>query len=248
MRDLRRKRLGDRLDDDTEGPGLGHRAGICEDRLPILLLAPLRPEAAEHIHRLRCKPHMRHHRHAALDEKANCRRHAHAAFELHRAAAGLAHHPRAGLKRPLRRGLIGAERHVHHHKRLLRRAHHRLPVQDHHLKADRHGGRQAMQHHPERIADQQQVTGLIRQPRRDGVIGGEANDRGRALPCADIGSGETLGEDRLGHGGHSGRHSCQAVLAGAADAVAARERGKGRARNLSDRIMDLKSAGCLGLI
>ena len=135
---------------------------------------------------------MAHHRNAALGQERDGLGHAHAAFELDRAAAGFLHDPRGTVEGLLARSLVGAERHIDHDQRALRAAHHRLPLQDHHLERDRHGRFQAVHHHAERVANQDEVAMLVDQARRMRVIGGERDDRLAALARADIRRGDPL--------------------------------------------------------
>jgi hypothetical protein len=92
---------------------------------------------------------MAHHRHAALDQESDGVGHAASAFKLDRTAAGLLHHPCRRGERLLLRSLIGAERHIDHHQRALRSAHHREPLQNHHVEGDRDGGLEPVHHHAE---------------------------------------------------------------------------------------------------
>ena len=82
-----------------EGSGRGHRLGIGADRLRRMRVAALHLEAADGVERLRRQADMAHDRDAALDQEADGLRHALAAFELHRAAAGLLQDPRGGPER-----------------------------------------------------------------------------------------------------------------------------------------------------
>ena len=81
----------------------------------------------------------------------------------------------------------------------LRAAHHREPLQDHHVERDRHGGLEPVHHHAERIPDQDHVAIAIDQPRGVGVVGGEAHDRLAALAGADVGRGQPLDLVLRGH-------------------------------------------------
>jgi hypothetical protein len=133
---------------------------------------------------------MAHDRHAALNQEGDGLRHAPAAFEFDRAAAGFLEHARRRGERLFLRGLVGAERQVDDDQRALRAAHHREPLQDHHLECDRHGGLEPMHHHAERIADQNEVAITVEDARRVRMIGGEALDRRAALAGADARRGQ----------------------------------------------------------
>jgi len=110
------------------------------------------------LNRLRRQTDVTHHRHAALGQKRDGLRHAPAAFDLDRAAAGLFHHPRRRGEGLLFRSLVGAERHVDDDKRPLRAAHHRVTLQDHHVERDRHRRLEPVHYHasesPTRITSQ----------------------------------------------------------------------------------------------
>ena len=103
------------------------------------------------------------------------------------AAAGFLENTRGGDKSLLLRGLVGAERQVDHHQRALRAAHHRAALHDHHVEGDRQGALDAVHHHAEQVADQDDVAMLVEDARGVGVIGGERDDRVAALAGADIG-------------------------------------------------------------
>ena len=191
-RDLPRQRLGDRLDHDREGPGVGDRLGVVLDRLPAAFVAALRAKRAERVDRLRRQPDMAHHGNAALGQERDGLRHPRAAFELHRAAMGFLQYPHRGMKRLLLRGLIGAERHVDHDQRMLRTAHHRVSLQDHHVERHRHRGLETVHDIAEGIADQNDVAMAIDQRRGMRVIGRQHHDRLAVLAGADIRRGFAL--------------------------------------------------------
>jgi len=124
---------------------------------------------------------MAHHRHAALDQVFDGGRHRHAGLDLHRLGAGLLHDAHGVLIGELRRAFVGAEGHVDDHHGPLGAAHHRLAVQDHHLQRHADRVRQAVQHHADAVADQQQVAVRIQDLRHRGGVGGQADDRRLAL-------------------------------------------------------------------
>ena len=76
------------------------------------------------------------------------------------------------------------------HQRALRAAHHRVTLQDHHVKRHRHGGFETVHHHAERVADQDDIAIGVDDARGVRVIGGQAHDRLAALAGADIGRGQ----------------------------------------------------------
>ena len=92
----------------------------------------------------------------------------------------------------LLRGFIGTERHVDHHQRAARAAHHRVALQDHHVERDRDRGLEPVHHHAERIADQDEVAMAVEHARGVGVIGGQRDDRLAALAGADIRRGQAF--------------------------------------------------------
>ena len=121
------------------------------------LVMAARAVAAERIDRLRRQPDMAHHRHAAPGQERDRLGHLLAAFELDRHAAGLGHHPGGGAERLLRRGLIAAERQVDDDQRVLGRPHHRGAMRDHHVERDRQGAVEAVDHHRQAVADQEEI-------------------------------------------------------------------------------------------
>jgi hypothetical protein len=135
---------------------------------------------------------MGHHRNAALGQESDGLGHARAALELDRAAVGLLEDARGGAERLLLRRLIGAERHVDDDQRLLRAAHHRPPLQDHHLQRHRQRGLETMHHIAERVADEDDVAIAIDQRGRMGVIRGEHHNRLAILAGENIRCGLSL--------------------------------------------------------
>jgi len=135
---------------------------------------------------------MAHDRDATFDQESDGLGHTATAFELHGTAAGLLHHPRSRHEGLLPRRLVGAERHIDHDQRAPRAAHHRQPLQDHHIERDRHRRLQPMHHHAQRIADQDKVAVPIEQARGMGMIRGETDDGVAALAGTDVGRGQPL--------------------------------------------------------
>ena len=82
-----------------------------------------------------------------------------------------------------------------------RAAHHRLAVQDHHLQGHADGVGQAVQHHADEVADQQQVAELVEDLGHGRGVGGQADDRLAALARGDLGRGDPADLD-----GTLGRH------------------------------------------
>ena len=68
----------------------------------------------------------------------------------------------------------------------------RAAMHDHELERHRQRGLEAMHHHAERVADQNEVHIFVGDGRGMGVIGGQRDDRLAALARADIGCGGAL--------------------------------------------------------
>jgi hypothetical protein len=89
----------------------------------------------------------------------------------------------------LRRFFIAAERQIHDHDRPVRSAHHGRAMRDHHVQRHLHGGIQAINHLPQRIADQQHIAMLVEDLRHAGRIGGQHDDGFAILAFGDGGHG-----------------------------------------------------------
>ena len=130
---------------------------------------------------------MRHDRNAALGEKADSVGHAHAAFDLDRAALGLLDHPR-GVVEGLRGAfLVGAKRHVDDDQSPLGAAHHGPAMHDHQVERHRKGRLKTVHDHAKRVADQDEIDIAVGDGRRMGMIGGERHDRLASLAGDDLG-------------------------------------------------------------
>ena len=99
---------------------------------------------------------------------------------------------RGGMERLLLRGLVRAERHVDHDQRMLRAAHDRASLQDHHIERHRDGSFQPVHDHAEGIADENEIAMAIEEPRRMRVVGGQTHDRLATLVRADVGCRQPL--------------------------------------------------------
>jgi hypothetical protein len=75
---------------------------------------------------------------------------------------------------------------------MLRAAHHRMALQDHHLQRHRHRGLEAVHDIAEGIADQDDVAIAIDQCGRVGVIRGQHHDRLGVLAGTNIRRGLAL--------------------------------------------------------
>ena len=120
---------------------------------------------------------MRHDRDPAPGQVADSGGHLDPALQLDRVAAGFLDDARGIAEGDLGGLLERAERHVHHHQRRGRAPHGRLPVHDHVLQ--RHAQRvgHAVDHHPETVADQQQIADLVADRGHMGGVGGQADQR-----------------------------------------------------------------------
>src|SRR3989475_10792300 len=109
---------------------------------------------------------------------------------LHRGGTGR-QEPAGVPPRLLHAELIGQERHVGDHQRVLRSPGHQLGVVEHVL--HRHGQRVllTLAHHPERIPDQQHLeAGLFRDAREERVVGRDHHDLAAfRLPFAKVRDG-----------------------------------------------------------
>ena len=132
---------------------------------------------------------MAHHGNAALAEKCNRIRHPHTAFELDGATMGFLQDPHGGMERLLLRRFIGTKGHIDHDQRVARAAHHRAPLQDHHVERHRDRGLESVHDVAEGIADQDDVAITIDQGRRMRVIGRQHHDRIAVLARANVGRG-----------------------------------------------------------
>jgi hypothetical protein len=134
---------------------------------------------------------MAHDRDAALDHVVDGFGHGRAALDLHRLGARLLHDPGGVVIGRLGAAFVGAEGHVDDDHGLARPTHHRLTMQDHHLHGHADGVGQAMNHHAEAVADQQQVAVVVENLGDRGGIGGEADNGIAALAGGDVRRRET---------------------------------------------------------
>ena len=163
---------------------------------------------------------MAHDRDAAPDQTVDGFRHVPAAFELDALAADFGHHPGAVAEGLGRRFLVAAERHIDDDAGRLGAAHHGLAVGDHHVEGNAQRAVQAVQHHAQAVADQQQVDMRVEQAGDRRRIGGQTDHRRAALARADIGCGQPPAGSR--------RIALDAHIAGPASARI-RSRGHSRA-------------------
>ena len=128
---------------------------------------------------------MRHHRDAAFGKELHRGRHHRAAFQLHRRRTGFLHHTRRRAEGGLRAFFIGTERQIDHHHAAIGTTNHCGAVRDHHVQRYLHRGVEAIDHLPQRIADQQQIAMRIEQLRHARGVSGEHHDRLTALALLD---------------------------------------------------------------
>ena len=100
---------------------------------------------------------MPHHRNAALGQMPHGRLHARAAFEFYRLRAGFLNRARCVVKRMRWAFFISAKRQINDHQRLLRAAHHRRAMGNHHFERDAQRRFHAVHHHAEAVAHEQEV-------------------------------------------------------------------------------------------
>jgi len=138
---------------------------------------------------------MAEHRDAALDQEGYSFGHGRTALQLHAGTAGLRHYPGRAAERLRRAFLVAAERQVHDHQGRGGAAHDGATMRDHHLERDRHRAGQAVDHHAQAVADQEQVAGRIQKARHRRGVGRQADQGFSTL---------ALPESRYGHAARSG--------------------------------------------
>ena len=189
----RARRSFDPLDHQRKRAGLGDGDPVGDNLAAFLLVVAARAVAAERVDRLRGEADMAHHRDAAPGEERDRLGHLLAAFELYRQAAGLGHDPGGGAERVRWRRLIRPKRQIHDNRRVARRPHHRSAMRDHHVEG--HGQRavEAVDHHRQAVADQEQVDLRVEQPRHRGGIGRKTHQLVAAFAAFDLADREALG-------------------------------------------------------
>ena len=210
-RDRPRQRLDDVLEHDREGAGFGDRAGIGAHLLGLGRVAAVHAEPAALGHRLRPQADVPHHRDALRGEHAHGFGEGRAALDLDRRAAGLGDDPRCRLARLRRRGLVAAERQVDDDARAPRGADDRAAVGDHHVEGHAARAVETVDHHGQRITDEQQIDVVVEDLGHRRGVRGEADDRGSALALDDLRNGDAAdaigcvhGQESLHDGGARG--------------------------------------------
>ncbi len=147
--------------------------GVLDQLLLCVLALALHAVAAELVHRLRGEADVAAHRNAALGEKAHRFGDLGAALELHHLRAGRHQFGRAA-ERLLWRFLIAAERHVADEKTAFAAARDAARVIGHVGERHRQRGLVSLQHHAERVADQEAVqAGCVQHRGEARVVAGE---------------------------------------------------------------------------
>ena len=164
--DLRGELRGNRFEHDGKRAGILQRERIVEDELRLARIASALPIAALLIDRLRQHPEMPHHRNADIDEPPHDLDDRLPAFDFHRGRARVFQQASRVAHRFGRRDLIGQKRHVGDDERLLRAAHDRGGVMNHHVERHRQGRVVSEHRRRDRIADEQHVDSrALEQPR-----------------------------------------------------------------------------------
>ena len=179
-----RKRVGDRFGQscrhhfqhDQAGARRFQRTRIGDQLRGSGILASLHPVAAELVHRLRQQTQMRAYRNAAPGEEGHRVDHHRAAFQLDHVRARC-HQPCGSGKRTLGRGLVAAERQVGDDEGAFASGCDAARVVAHFGELHRQGRGVALDHHAERVADQQHVDpGGVEHAREARVVAGEHGD------------------------------------------------------------------------
>ena len=171
--DLGGQLAGDALEDDAERAGVGDRVGVGEELVgrALNLVSPHPPDG------LRPQPDVPHRGDLGVDQGLDRRRHLAAAFELDGLAIGLFEDPAGRPKRLPRRDLIAEERQVGDDQGVMRRPGDHLGVIDHLFERDPQRRFPALDHGPQRVADQDAIdAGLVEQAGGRVVIGGQDGD------------------------------------------------------------------------
>ena len=156
----------------------------------LIVVAALGLEPAVDMNRLRAQTDMPHDRNATLDQEGDGAGECLPGLDLDRLAAGLLHHPdgrRVGL---FGRALERSERQIDDDQRVGRSPHHRLAMQDHHLQRHGGGGRQPVDDHADRIADQKDIDMRIEQRRDRRGVGRQTDDLRTAFKRLNGGHGD----------------------------------------------------------
>lgn len=168
---LRRRASGSpyAFDDHREGAAALHGEAVAAYRSGAFRVTPLGLEAAHGVDLLRHQADMGEHRYATAYQEVHGFFHFLTAFQLHRLGAAVGQQAYGVAERLSGRFLVAGERQVGHHAGAPAAAHHRQGVGDHHLQAHSQGTGHAIEHHAQRIADQQQV-GVRIEERAMGVL------------------------------------------------------------------------------
>ena len=154
-------------------PGGGNGLGIGED----LLARALDLVAAQPSDGLRLESDVSHHRNPCVDQGPDRGRHAGTPLQLDGLAVRLLEEPAGRAEGLSRRDLVAEEWQVRHDQRTPRGPRDHLRVVDDLVEGDPEGRLPALDHGPQRIADQQAIdAGPIEQPGRGEVVGRQHAD------------------------------------------------------------------------
>ena len=171
-------RRRDRLEDDREAADRLQREGVLAELDRALRGLALGLVAAERGRGLRRQADVAHHRDAGADDRPRPLDRGPPRLQLDHLAAGLLDQALGALDRELVARLVAAHRHVADHQRRLQAAAHGLAEHHHLVHRDRLGAGIAEHDHRRRVADQDEVdAGLLGDPRRGVVVGGDHHDR-----------------------------------------------------------------------
>lgn len=140
------------------------------------------------------------HRYATAYQEVHGFFHFLTAFQLHRLGAAVGQQACGVAERLSGRFLVAGERQVGHHAGAPTAAHHRQGVGDHHLQAHSQGAGHAIEHHAQRIADQQQVGMRIEEAGHGRAVGGQRHQAAGTLAALDIGNGQAMLRAMTAHG------------------------------------------------
>ena len=149
--------------------------GLTVDLLGLKLVAPLHLEAAKDVDGLRGEAEVTAHRHPVAGEVADGVAEPVAPFHLDHAGTGC--HQAGGVLVSLLGGGVTHEGHVGDDQRIAGTASHTAGVIDHLIHVDRQGILTPLQHHAQRIADEQHMGPLVvEQLGKSGIIGGDGGE------------------------------------------------------------------------
>ena len=183
----------DALEYERKRAALLHGHRVAQHLIRPFIGFPLHLEAAERMDALGCEAHVPHHGNLALHHRAYLVFHADAAFELHRLGAALLDEAARVQDGVARADAEGEKRQVGHEQRLGLGAAHRPGVVHHVVQGHLRRVGIAQNHHPQAVADQDDVhVGVVHEFRRGVVVRGDGGDLLPALARPDGGGGDLL--------------------------------------------------------